>query len=114
VTVIEMCEDIGRDLGPLNKFEMQQKLETHNIEIMKETTFIDFTGDKLIMSMRGKGMRLLESHGHICHRIISKLPPWPGLGRSSWKGDIYRVGDCIAPHRILDAIREGLRIGREI
>jgi 2,4-dienoyl-CoA reductase-like NADH-dependent reductase (Old Yellow Enzyme family)/thioredoxin reductase len=115
VKVIEMLEDVGRGLGPLNKFELHQKLEKHNVEIMKETAFIDFTGDRILVEKAGRK----EPIGSI-KTVIFAIGSCPNdsLGQelqwSSWRGDVYRVGDCIAARNILDAIREGLRIGREI
>jgi NADH dehydrogenase FAD-containing subunit len=100
-----MLEDIGGDVGPLNRALLKEALAKSTIEIKCKTrlqkidsTFINVQGeageyqipvDTVVLATGAKSQNSLL----------------PGLtGKIS---QIYSIGDCQSPRKMLEAIREG-------
>jgi len=88
VTVVEMLERIGTDIGMTTRWVIMQRLRNAKIKLVTKTKAEEFT-DKGVETNR---FRRLEVKGIKC----------------------YSIGDCNEALKILQAIEDGHRIAGEI
>lgn len=111
VTIIEMLDRIGGDLGESIRFPTIKRLREIGITIMVSTRVEEVAGTKITVNSAGD-IKTLEadfiilatgakSRNNLCEIINSDI-------------DKYCIGDCKQPRNILEAIAEGSELGRQI
>ena len=112
VTLIEMTDEIGGDLGPLNRARLKEALGNSAIEIKCmtrlekiEETFIIVHGeagehklpmDTVVLAVGAKAQDSLLS------ALADKV------------NQCYSIGDCVAPRKMLEAIHEAYEVASRI
>jgi 2,4-dienoyl-CoA reductase-like NADH-dependent reductase (Old Yellow Enzyme family)/thioredoxin reductase len=113
VKVVEMLEDIGMDMNSNIRFFALKSLEELGVEIHRKTgieqilengvSVIDHEGNRAMITSDTVVLALGASPNR---RVVKQL-----------QGAIdsyYLIGDCVRPCKILEAIHDGARVGREI
>jgi len=113
VTIIEILDDIARDMDRINRLPLIMSLENSGVRIMKETTvrsvtgqgvWIDCLGEKSFISVDGiviavGAAPIIED---VDIRIKEKIP------------EVYIVGDKLKARGILEAVQEGYEVAKKI
>jgi NADPH-dependent 2,4-dienoyl-CoA reductase/sulfur reductase-like enzyme len=113
VTIIEMLEQVARDVGVCRKPLLMYRLKQSGVEVLTSTSvkairdagvIVDSEGvernlgvfDTVVLAVGATPVR------EIAERVKGKVP------------QIYVIGDAAEPRKGIDAIAEGAHIGREI
>lgn len=113
VVVVEMMDEIGRDVEPASRHLLLKRLREKGVDCLTGLRVERVTEQGLIAVDRH-----WKSHVVPCDAIVLALGvvPVDGLGRRLDAAGIecFKVGDCRRPGTILDAIHDGFCIGNEI
>ena len=96
-TIIEMMNQIGRDLDPVTKSQTKEMMEKHHIKQMTQT-------------------KLKEVHenyfGFVCLGMKAYNPLYLQLKDyyQDKNGDVLEIGDCKRARRIIEGTQEGRNI----
>ncbi len=112
VTLIEMLEEIAQDAGPLNRARLKEELKETEIEVKCSTRLLrinekgitvqgkkgedDIPADTIVLALGAK------SQDSLLRKIEGKVK------------EIYSVGDCVSPRKMIDAIHEGFEAALKI
>ena len=112
VVLIEMLDDIGRDAGPLNRARLKEALDGTGIEVKCKTELLRIEGKWV--TVRGEegeydipmetvvlalGAKAQDS---LLHSLEGKVR------------ELYGIGDCVTPRKMIDAIHEAYDVASKI
>ena len=112
VTVVEMLNRLGQDLGRSTRWTIMQDLWRLSIKTMTHTQAKEITDRGVIVDRGGqenliRGDTVVVATGaKAVNALYKKLQ-----GRAS---EIYLIGDAKTPRKALEAVAEGLAVGRII
>ena len=108
VTVLEMLSEIGQDMELISKIFMMPRLAEAGIEIRTDTEVeaIDEQG------VRCTGGRVPTDTVVIAVGLRARDPKADSLRKKI--AEVYEIGDCVKPRRLLDAIHEGAKVALSI
>lgn len=112
VILIEMLEEIAQDAGPLNRARLKEELRETEIEVKCKTKLVrigqrgitvqgetgeyEIPTETVVLALGAKSQNLLFQ------KLEGKVP------------EIYSVGDCVSPRKMIDAIHEGYEVASKI
>ena len=114
VTIIEMLEEIAKDVSPLRKPFLMQRLVARGVKILTSAKVEEITEGGIIAMDKNRQKRNVgfyativlalgaKSLNEIAKQIEDKVPK------------VFVIGDALEPRKALDAIAEGALVGREI
>ncbi len=115
VTVVEMCDELGLDLGKINKAFWIDKMHELGIKINTGCAVCGFENNELQIEIESKNAR--ENLGpHASYVVAAGYEPNNSLKQALEKNQknlpfiIYSIGDCVLPRSLLHAIHEGFEI----
>jgi len=112
VTVVEMLNRLGQDLGRSTRWTIMQDLWRLSVKTMTHTRAKEITDGGVIVDRAGRedlirGDTIVVATGaRAVNALYEKLQ-----GRAS---EIYLIGDAKTPRKALEAVAEGLALGRTI
>ncbi|MBU2053996.1 MAG: FAD-dependent oxidoreductase [Proteobacteria bacterium] len=113
VTVVEMMEDIGMDVGPIIKFYLRRKLEESGVEVRVRNYVGEFRDGNAVCRLQDGEDRTYDADLAVLavgyQADIKLFEEIRALVR-----DTYIVGDALQPRRILEAMRESFDIAQVI
>jgi NADPH-dependent 2,4-dienoyl-CoA reductase/sulfur reductase-like enzyme len=113
VTIVEMFDSVARDMYAVNRAHFLMLLSEAKVKILTETKVLDISSGEV--RIEGKDTRTTKLGADTVvlaiglrpnDELISKL-------RGNVK-DLYAIGDCNEPRKVIDAIWEGFRLARLI
>jgi pyruvate/2-oxoglutarate dehydrogenase complex dihydrolipoamide dehydrogenase (E3) component len=112
VTIIEMLDEIGSDIGPTNKRAVLHYLQNAGVEMVANAKVQEVT-EKGIKAIRNNETEFYEADTVV---LAIGFKPDDELTRQLAEeiSLLYPIGDCVRSGRIVDAIGDGARIGREL
>lgn len=112
VVLVEMLEEIAQDAGPLNRARLKEELKDTEIEVKCKSK---------LMKIDQKGIAVQGEAGE--YEIPAETVVL-ALGAKSQNSffqklegkvkEIYSVGDCVSPRKMIDAIHEGFEVASKI
>jgi pyruvate/2-oxoglutarate dehydrogenase complex dihydrolipoamide dehydrogenase (E3) component len=110
VVLIEMMGGIAMDMEPINRADLIAKIQELGIEVLLERKIEEIESEGVLVSNqegkkeRIKGDIVVLALGstpikHLAEELEGKVP------------EIYEVGDCKQPRKIIDAVYEGFLSG---
>ena len=111
VTIVEMLERIGQDIGPTTRWVVVKRIRDIGIEILTSTKAIGITAEGVIIE--GEATQTIKADTIV---LAVGLKPNKELA----EGDIllmrglHAIGDCVKVNKILEAIHEGWQVGCEL
>ncbi len=112
VTLIEMLEDIAQDAGPLNRARLREELAGTDIEVSCKTRLTKI------------GRKGVTVQGATMEGEIPATTVVLALGAKSQNSllqkrernipEIYFIGDCVSPRKMIEAIHEAYNIASKI
>lgn len=113
VTVVEMTGKLAADLNVMNRNELMEILAERNIETLLNTTVSEITDDGVILSEKSGERRELKADGVvIAVGLRSRDSLYKAL--TGKVDELYAIGDCVKPRKIMAAMWEGYRLARLI
>jgi 2,4-dienoyl-CoA reductase-like NADH-dependent reductase (Old Yellow Enzyme family)/thioredoxin reductase len=108
VTVLEMLSEIGQDMELISRVFMMPRLAEAGIEIRTDTRVeeIDEQG------VRCTGGRVEADTVVMATGLKARDPKTDSLRKKI--AEVYEIGDCVKPRRLLDAIHEGAKVALSI
>lgn len=112
VTILEMLNRIGQDIGITTRSSIRLSLRLHNVEVITNATAERITESGVLYKQDGEEKLAAADTVVIAtgtkpetelFEILQGLVP-----------EVYRVGDCISPRTASEAIEEAALIGRKI
>ncbi|MBI2831985.1 MAG: FAD-dependent oxidoreductase, partial [Chloroflexi bacterium] len=111
VTVVEILDGIMRDMYPINRAHILTLLAKTDARILTQTRVMEITGKGVIVADKdGKQSTLdadtvilaigLEPENRLFEALQDKVP------------ELYAVGDCAGPRKVMSAMWEGFRAAR--
>ncbi|MGI5952131.1 MAG: FAD-dependent oxidoreductase [Brooklawnia sp.] len=115
VTVVEMLDEIARDMLFLNRISLLRSMAEHNVEILTSHRVIEVTDTGVIVE-GPDGQKALEADTVVAafgvrpaQELAEKLGSIEGGAPFSGRAEgrpIHPVGDCVAPRKVGDAIND--------
>ena len=110
ITIIEMADDIVRDLGPLNRSDVVERINRLPIDIFPGRRLKEVNDTGLIVSNNGKDEKFkLPDAIVIC--VGSAPSPLPIQGK---RLNVHCVGDCKRIGNAMDAIHDAFNTTRKL
>jgi len=113
LTIVEMLDSVASDMIVVNRMHLLELLANTNVRILTGTKTLEIT-DKGITIANRDGMKStlevdsvvlatgFKPNKHLHEALKEKMP------------NVYAVGDCVKPRKVLNAIKEGFRLARLI
>jgi len=112
ITIVEMLEDIATDLGRSGRMKLMEMLDESHVEILTGTKLLKITEEGAIFENNG-GEKVLKSdtivlalglkaEAALSEELNDKVP------------ELYVIGDCVKPRKIINAVWEAYRVARLI
>lgn len=115
VTIVEMLDKIGNDIGRTTRWIIKDKLKENNIETITKARVIAIKDDGVVAEREGKTINIKGDTVVLAVGTASNKELYNALsGMKDRFGDIYLVGDALKPRKALDAIREGAEIAHKL
>lgn len=112
ITVLEMLERAGADIGRHSRWEILQRVEKAGIKIETATKALEIT-DKAVIALK-----VIERVNYTTETVViaTGLVPDKSLQQaiSSGKWEVHIIGDCVSPQKIFEAVQDGYRTGVKI
>ena len=113
LTIVEILDSIARDIPFSNRMHLLKLLADTNVKILTETCVAEILDDSVVITNKyGKRSKLendtvvlalgLKSNRGLEEALRDKVP------------EIYVIGDCVEPRKVINAIWEGFRLARLI
>jgi NADPH-dependent 2,4-dienoyl-CoA reductase/sulfur reductase-like enzyme len=112
VTIIEMLDQIGADMGQFSKEDLFPRLRSMGVRMEVNTKAEEITSAGVLAKHGSKTVRFAADSVVIATGSNSNTELAEQL-----KGKVaalYVIGDCVEPRRIQNAIHEGYRVGLDI
>ncbi len=112
VTILEMLNRVGNDIGPTTRWVVLQRLRKAGIRMETRITATEIT-DEGVKGVRDGAFEFfpadtvvlavgMKSRDGLAQQLEGKIPA------------VHSIGDCVEPQRIAQAMEVGLKIAREI
>jgi len=112
VSIVEMKESIGADLGRSTRWTVLEELKRKGIQCLTGSRVMDVT-EEGISFQRGGSIDFLKvdtvifatgtkANDELFHYLEGRVP------------ELYRIGDCREPRKAFHAIHEGFELGLSI
>ncbi len=114
VTIIEMMDQIGKDLDPVSKLRMKEIIEKYNVTELPKTALTTVSKDSFtVKTPEGELKEYVFDYGFVCLGMKSRSPVLEELEEvfaAEEKVEIMNVGDSVRARRIIEGIAEGHNI----
>ncbi len=114
VMIIEMMDQIGKDLDPVSKLRMKEIIEKYHVTELPRTALTSVSKDSFtVKTPEGELKEYAFDYGFVCLGMKSKSPVLKEL-EEAFAGDekveILNVGDSVRARRIIEGVAEGHNI----
>lgn len=122
VSLVEMLDKIALDMHPDDRAFLSQKMIEYDVKIHLKTKVKRILSGKGVVVTKPTGEEIIEADtvvlaiGSQPNRILLDHPNLKGnkISIDGKEPEIYFVGDCKEPRKILEAIYEGAEVGLKI
>ncbi len=112
VTILEMLDRIGQDMGPTTRSSVRFHLRLHDVKVVTKAKASRITNKGVVYEHDGKE-ELAEADTVV---IATGSKPETGLfdALQGTIPELYRIGDCVKARTACEAIEEAALMGRKI
>ena len=110
VTILEMLRELAANMETRGRRLLLQRLAELDVQALTQCTVTTVEGGTVWYERAGLRHRL---DGFDTVVVAAGMAPQKELQAEleGLVGELYAIGDCVRPRRILEAIREGFEIG---
>ncbi|WP_300458406.1 FAD-dependent oxidoreductase [Desulfobacula sp.] len=112
VTLIEMLDKVGKDIGKSTKWGMMQDLGRYHVNTMTNSKVIKITPTGLTIEQEGKGHEIAADTVVVAAGSASNARLEPALKKMGM--DYHVIGDAKQVAMAFDAVHQGYQTGLEI
>lgn len=111
-TIIEMMDQIGRDLDPVTKSQTKEMIQKHHVKQMTSTKLKEVHENYFIVEKENQEMKVPFDYGFICLGMKAYNPLYAELKEyyQDKNVDVLEIGDCKRARRIIEGTQEGRNI----
>lgn len=110
VVILEMLQRIGADLGPTTRWVTLGRLKEVGVRTETKAKVIAVTERGVRVEREGEE----EEFAGDTIVLAAGMVPVDGTSSKIKALEVYRIGDCVSPRRIKEAVEEGMKVGLEI
>lgn len=113
VTVVELLEQVGKDLDPISKLRMQEIISAHGVAPMTKTALVNVKADRFtVKTPEGEIKEIPFDYGFVCLGMKSKSPVLKEIEQifEQEEVEIVNIGDSVRARRIIDGVSEGYNV----
>jgi 2,4-dienoyl-CoA reductase (NADPH2) len=112
VTILEMLDSIGKDVGITTMSSLRLSLRLHDVKVITKALAEEITESGVMYSQDGEQKTVPADTVVIAMGSRPESGLFEKLEDSEY--EVYKIGDCVSVRTALEAIEEGARIGRKI
>ena len=114
VTVVRRGPEMASKMYPSNRFALLARLQDKGVTLVTDVKEYEVINDDGLVLIDSQGKRQTLDADTIV--LAAGASPNDKLAKAlaGKVGEIHLTGDCAKPGRILDAIHDGARLGREV
>jgi NADPH-dependent 2,4-dienoyl-CoA reductase/sulfur reductase-like enzyme len=106
VTIIEVLDDVARDMDKINKLPLIMSLEDHGVRLMTKTKVASIAEEGVLTDCLGTEELVKYDSLVVAVGRSPEIDPMVDIIKDKVK-EVFVVGDGREPRGILDAVREG-------
>ena len=112
ISIVEMMDQIGRDLDPVSKNDTKTMLKKHNVHQLTKTALLEVKDSSFLVRGDGEPYELPFEYGFVCLGMRAQGQLYQNLTEefSSEDVEIMNIGDSQRARRIIDGTQEGRNI----
>ncbi len=113
VAVIEMMDEVATDLNPVSRILLLELLEKQGVMIKTGVKLEKILEDGAVTIDRDWNREKIAAHSVV---LSLGLSPRTDIVRKLERlaPEVYAVGDCVSPRKLMDAVHEGFNIAVDI
>ena len=112
ISIVEMMDQIGRDLDPVSKNDTKAMMKKHNVHQLTKTALLEVKDSSFLVKCDGEPYELPFEYGFVCLGMRAQGQLYQSLAEefSSEDVEIMNIGDSQRARRIIDGTQEGRNI----
>ena len=112
ISIVEMMDQIGRDLDPVSKNDTKAMMKKHNVHQLTKTALLEVKDSSFLVKGDGEPYELPFEYGFVCLGMRAQGHLYQNLTEefSSEDVEIMNIGDSQRARRIIDGTQEGRNI----
>ena len=112
ISIVEMMDQIGRDLDPVSKNDTKTMMKKHNVHQLTKTALLEVKDSSFLVRGDGEPYELPFEYGFVCLGMRAQGQLYQSLTEefSSEDVEIMNIGDSQRARRIIDGTQEGRNI----
>ena len=112
ISIVEMMDQIGRDLDPVSKNDTKTMMKKHNVHQLTKTALLEVKDSSFLVRGDGEPYELPFEYGFVCLGMRAQRQLYQNLTEefSSEDVEIMNIGDSQRARRIIDGTQEGRNI----
>jgi len=113
VTIVEMLDDIAKDVEFCERIFLMERFASYKgLSVMTKAKVMGVSQTGVVVDMDGKSQEIVGDTVVLAMGAVSNNKLASELADPSLR--CYQIGDCLSPHRILEAVHSGSYIARQI
>jgi 2-enoate reductase len=119
VTIVECLDKIMRDMYWINALDIQRRfdgLESDrlNVKILTNTEAVEVVDDGLVVAKKSGERRTLKADAIVLAVGMTSNDDRLSKALDGKVKEVYHIGDCVSPGKVIDAVWRGFRTARLI
>ena len=112
ISIVEMMDQIGRDLDPVSMNDTKAMMKKHNVHQLTKTALLEVKDSSFLVRGDGEPYELPFEYGFVCLGMRAQGHLYQNLTEefSSEDVEIMNIGDSQRARRIIDGTQEGRNI----
>ena len=112
ISIVEMMDQIGRDLDPVSKNDTKAMMKKHNVHQLTKTALLEVKDSSFLVKGDGEPYELPFEYGFVCLGMRAQGQLYQSLAEefSSEDVEFMNIGDSQRARRIIDGTQEGRNI----
>lgn len=109
ISIVEMMDQIGRDLDPITKNDMKCQMNKYNVKQLTSTALLEVKDPSFLVKGEQGEYELPFDYGFVCLGMRAQNKPYQDL-LDAFAGEdieILNIGDSMRARRIIEGTREG-------
>ena len=112
VTIVEILDHILRDVEAANRSHLLELVKNAEISILRRTKPLEMRNGKIVVEGMGNKVRPLKTDTVVI--AIGLKPETRLLEELQGRPEVYGIGDCVSPRKMIHALWEGFHAARVI